>query len=222
GSKRADFSHFQVACEKLGIQLLFANSPEAKGRIERSFRTIQDRLIPELRSSGITSMDEANEYLKSEFLTKYWNDKKIVKPRVDDSAYEPLDPWLNLDEILCLIEDRKIGSDHTASYQGQRYIIKPPVGSLAGLVASFKVNIEGELKVSVMEQEVEIRAVSTRQYKVLDKINSDKKLQLLHPDIDIPMALLISDLWSSVWNHKVTGKPLKLSKRAIRVLGKAS
>ena len=71
GGKRTEFSHFQKACDKLGIQLIFANSPQAKSRIARSFRTFQDRLVPELRIAGITDMGKANEYLMDEFITKY-------------------------------------------------------------------------------------------------------------------------------------------------------
>ena len=56
GGKRVEFCQFHRACEELGIQVLFANSPEAKGRVERSFNTIQDRIIPELRLAKIKTM----------------------------------------------------------------------------------------------------------------------------------------------------------------------
>lgn len=79
GGKRTDFSQFKRACEKLGIQIIFADSPEAKGRIERTFRTFQDRLIPELRLHGFTEVRSANRYLIDEFVEKYWKNTNVVK-----------------------------------------------------------------------------------------------------------------------------------------------
>lgn len=64
GPKRCNFSQVQRACSELGIEIIFANSPQGKGRIERAFDTLQDRLIPELRLNKIKNMDKANKYLK--------------------------------------------------------------------------------------------------------------------------------------------------------------
>ena len=63
GAKRFHFSQVSRACKELGIEIIFANSPEGKGRIERAFDTLQDRLIAELEIENINSMDEANHYL---------------------------------------------------------------------------------------------------------------------------------------------------------------
>ena len=78
GPKRCHFSQVQRACEELGIEILYANSAEAKGRIERSFDTFQDRLIPELRLNGIKDIEGANNYLKEVFIPKYWNTNIVV------------------------------------------------------------------------------------------------------------------------------------------------
>jgi len=87
GPKRCNFSQVQRACEELGIEIIFANSPEGKGRIERSFDTLQDRLVPELRVNKITEMECANQYLKNIFIPNYWNKNIVVKPENPLSEY---------------------------------------------------------------------------------------------------------------------------------------
>lgn len=68
GPKRCNFSQMQRACEELGIEIIFANSPQGKGRIERAFDTFQDRLVPELRLNNIHDIAAANAYLKHVFI----------------------------------------------------------------------------------------------------------------------------------------------------------
>ena len=71
----------QRACDELGIEIIFANSPQGKGRIERSFDTFQDRLVPELRLHNITDMESANRYFTRRVHTKLLGKKR------DGSAY---------------------------------------------------------------------------------------------------------------------------------------
>ena len=68
GMKRQYFSQFVRACEELDIRVIYANSPQAKGRIERTWRTFQDRLIPELRLQEIKALKDANEYTQKHFI----------------------------------------------------------------------------------------------------------------------------------------------------------
>ncbi len=207
GQKRTQFSSFQRACEKLGIQVIYANSPEAKGRIERSFRTIQDRLIPELRHNKIDNMAAANKYLNETFLKKYWNKEKTINTLNPTPAYEPLDPWINLDAILCIVTERKIGTDQTVSFLGQRYLIKSNV-NYANFNAQFRETLNNELKVCVMDQEVEIEPVQRRQY---DRIES-KAEKLSNHDLYNKVAMQVAKLSGNVREHQVTGKPLKWRK----------
>ncbi len=71
GPKRCHFSQMQRACEELGIEIIFANSAQGKGRIERAFDTCQDRLIPELRLKKINDMQKANRYLQEIFIPTF-------------------------------------------------------------------------------------------------------------------------------------------------------
>lgn len=123
GVKRHGFSQFVRACEELGIRVITTSSAESKGRIERVWRTTQDRLIPELRLNEIKSMTDANRYLDQVYLPKYWNIRNTVHARDYAISYRPLDAHENLQEIFCLKYTRQIGSDHTVNFENTRYRI---------------------------------------------------------------------------------------------------
>jgi len=127
GPKRCNFSQVQRACEELGIEIIFANSPQGKGRVERAFDTLQDRLIPELRLNNITEMTGANSYLQYVFIPQYWHRQIVVKARNTDTEYVPLPKHLNIDDICITKEYRKIRNDHTFSYGNQFYFIDSPI-----------------------------------------------------------------------------------------------
>lgn len=112
------------ALSELDITLIYANSPQAKGRIERDFQTLQDRLINELKLNNITTIAEANHYLKEEFIPK-WNQKFARQPRIEESAYRRIPKDLNLSLILCIKEQRTVYPDNTISYKGIKYQILP-------------------------------------------------------------------------------------------------
>ncbi len=112
------------AWEELGINVIFAESPQAKGRIERLWGTFQDRLISELRLEGISSLEGANEYLHSVFLPKY-NKKFTRKPKVEEIAYRPISEGMELDQIFSIKEKRHVQGDNTISYKGRLYQILP-------------------------------------------------------------------------------------------------
>ena len=124
GPKRCHFSQVKRACEELGIEIIFANSPEGKGRIERAFNTIQDRLIPELRQEGITSMSEANKFLKEKFIPNVWEKKMMVEPESSVSEYTNVPRDIDLDNVFICKYHRKVKRDHTFSYKNQLYLIE--------------------------------------------------------------------------------------------------
>lgn len=123
GAKRQLFSQFSRACEELGIRVLFASSPQGKGRIERSFKTLQDRLIPELRIRNIKSMPRANEFLQREFLPNFWNQTYRVAARDPECRFKPLPLSCAVEEVLCLKEWRAIAADQTLNWEGKRWLV---------------------------------------------------------------------------------------------------
>ena len=122
GPKRCNFSQVQRACNELGIEIIFANSPQGKGRIERSFDTFQDRLVPELRLNHIKDMASANRYLQDIFIPQFWQQKVVVIAKNQDSEYTPVAEHINLDDVCIQKEYRKIRKtskhDFTAYFAG--------------------------------------------------------------------------------------------------------
>ena len=108
-------TQFSRAMDELGIQMIFALSPQAKGRVERAAGTFQDRLVTELRLAGASSIREANGVLE-QFLPRY-NRRFRVPPQCPESAYLPLDCDLYLDRVLCFKHRRKVAKDNTVKFQ---------------------------------------------------------------------------------------------------------
>ena len=103
------------ALAQLGIELIAAYSPEARGRSERMFGTLQKRLPQELRLAGISTMEEANRFLRDTFLPEH-NQRFAIAPEEPGSAFVPFAG--NLDDILCIQEERTVGNDNTVRYKG--------------------------------------------------------------------------------------------------------
>src|ERR1035438_8545851 len=107
---------------ELGIGWIAAYSPQAKGRIERSFLTAQDRLVKDLRLAKVSTMEAANAFLEQEYWPE-WN-RRFARPVVDfPNQHRALTPALELAAILCHVESRVIGNDYTFSFAGRRYQI---------------------------------------------------------------------------------------------------
>ncbi len=104
------------ALNQLGIELIPAYSPEARGRSERMFGTLQKRLPQELRLAGIATIDEANRFLRETFLPDH-NRRFAITPEEPGSAFVPFAG--NLDDILCVHEERTVGNDNTVRYKGR-------------------------------------------------------------------------------------------------------
>ena len=103
------------AMNELHIKLIHARSPEAKGRVENLFGTLQDRLVKELRLANISTIKEANKFAREVYMPKH-NAKFAVKPRSETNLHRPVGNY-DLDNIFCLKEDRKINNDFTISYK---------------------------------------------------------------------------------------------------------
>ena len=108
-------TQFSRAMDELGIQMIFALSPQAKGRVERTAETFQDRLATELHLTGASSIGEANSLLE-QFLPRL-NRRFRVPPQYPEPAFRAVDPELCLEQILCLKHRRKVAKDNTVRFQ---------------------------------------------------------------------------------------------------------
>jgi|307.fasta_scaffold50620_1 transposase len=113
-------SQFGRALRELGIEWIAAHSPQAKGRIERLFGTLQDRLVKEMRLAGIDSISAANHFLETRFLPE-WEQRFTVQPRNPRNAHRRLDREHRLEEILSVRAARKVAPDYTVSWDGVRW-----------------------------------------------------------------------------------------------------
>jgi len=113
-------SQFGRALSELGIEWIAAQSPQAKGRIERLFQTLQDRLVKELRLAGIGTIQAANHFLEMHFLPD-WEQRFTVLPRNPRNAHRRLGREHRLEEILSVRVTRQVADDHTVSWDANRW-----------------------------------------------------------------------------------------------------
>ena len=114
---KENLTHFGRAMKELGITMIVGRSPQGRGRCERAFRTLQGRVPRELEEAGITKMEEANEFMADKFLASY-NRRFMVEPLEEGSEFVALHKEVNLDDILCMKEQRVVGNDNCVSYKG--------------------------------------------------------------------------------------------------------
>jgi hypothetical protein len=111
------------ALRELGITWIAAHSPQAKGRVERNFGTAQDRLVKGMRVAGVKTLEQANEYLRNDYLV-WWEREMTVEPASSDDAHRPLEKSHNLAASLSHVETRQVRPDYTLRWNGNLYQIE--------------------------------------------------------------------------------------------------
>jgi transposase len=162
GIKRSGFSQITRALRELGISVIYAQSPEGKGRIERVFRTLQDRLIPELRLNQIKTIEVANKYLRSVYVPDH-NRRFSVEPENPEKAFLSVDSKVDLKDVFCLKETRTVSPDHTISLKAERWKVRHPGGlSIA------------RRRIELRIYQNEVAAFFLNEKLILEKILSDR------------------------------------------------
>jgi len=111
------------ALAELSIIWIGAHSPQAKGRVERSFQTDQDRLVKDLRMAGVATRDQANRFLETDFLP-WWQKNLTVEPQDAEDAHRPLEKGHDLAAILSHVESRTVKPGYTFQFDGKQYVIE--------------------------------------------------------------------------------------------------
>ena len=160
-------TQFSRAMDELGTQMIFAQSPQAKGRVERTGGTFQDRLVAELRLAGATTLEQAQAVL-DEFVPRF-NRRFGVPPQCSEPAFRPLDPELCLEQVRCFKHRRKVDRDNTVRFQLRtlQLLPAPERPSYAGATVEVLEGLDGQLKVrhegrSIAAQEAPPSPVSLR------------------------------------------------------------
>lgn len=132
------------ALHEAGIGWIGARSPQAKGRIERLWGTLQDRLVAELRLAGATSLDEANVVLDA-YLPRH-NERFAVGPADDDPVWRPWTAERPIESVFCFQYPRRVANDATVSWLGHSLALpRPATGSWAGRAVVIEERLDGSL-----------------------------------------------------------------------------
>jgi Helix-turn-helix domain len=135
-------TQFGRALHELDIEWIAAHSPQAKGRIENLFGTLQDRLVKEMRLAEVKTIQEANRFFEEVFIP-FWEDRFAVAPRQAHDAHRRLGREHRLEQILSVREPRQVAQDYTLRWQGQLWAI-PRAEVRAGLRGA-RVEVERRL-----------------------------------------------------------------------------
>ena len=148
--------------QELGITWIPAHSPQAKGRVERNFGTAQDRLVKGMRVAGVTTIEQANEYLTNDYLA-WWDREMTVEAANPDDAHRPLEKSHNLAASLSHVETRQVRPDYTLRWDGKLYQIERQavVSGLRGANVRVEQRLDGSLAVRYGERYLPIQECAT-------------------------------------------------------------
>jgi len=152
-------TQFSRALKELDVELILANSPQAKGRIERLWGTAQDRLVKELRLAKARTLEQANEVLERVFLS-WFNRRCTVQPTSGNDAHRALGPGQNLSAILSIQESRSVNNDYTIRFDNEFYQLLAPVwpGERGGQVIVEK-RLDQSMKIRFKKHYLEYKAL---------------------------------------------------------------
>lgn len=197
-------TQFGRAMHELDIQIICANTPQAKGRIERANQTLQDRLVKELRLRGISDMQAANAYLP-EFRDDY-NRRFAVAPRSNHNAHRPLLKTDNLEVILTLQKTATLSKNLTAQFNQIIYQIQSdrPDYALRKAQVTLCQNVQGEVTILYNNQPLAytIFHKPVRQSQLVDAKTLDHQLKT--PFVPAP-----NHPWRQGYGHHLNGKPIQ-------------
>jgi hypothetical protein len=163
-------SHFGRACEKLGVTVIAANSPQAKGRVERNHGVDQDRLVKELRLAGISAISEANLFLEKVYLPKM--NRKFSRPaaRAED-AHVPLGK-VNLKDIMCLEYERTVANNYVIRFETRLFQILKTKKSLPRPKdkVTIRVNLDGNLSILWKDTKLLVKELTNIQNNKNQKV----------------------------------------------------
>jgi hypothetical protein len=179
--KKECITQFGRACKELGIELICANSPQAKGRVERANRTHQDRLVKELRLAGVSTIAEGNKFLEESGYWKRHNDKFAIKPECCENAHSVDVLEELLDKSLCIKEYRKISKNLEFQYKNTLYQIsldKHP-WRIVGARITITEKLDGTVCAEYENKPIEFKPFAQQSYvgQEVDSKNIDRFLK---------------------------------------------
>ena len=188
-------TQFGRAMEELGVTLIFANSPQAKGRVEKVNQTLQDRLVKELRLHGISSMGEGNRFLP-QFIDEF-NRKFAVVPKSPVNLHRPLTHRDTLDDILVQKHTRRLSKQFTLSYGSRIYQIQTDRPTYAMRHAAVTVREDTNGRVTIRYRD------TTLSYRIIEHHSKSEIVDSKHINITVDRVK------ERVWNTPAPTHPWK-------------
>ena len=149
-----ELTQFGRACKQLGIELIHAHSPQAKGRIERVFETLQDRLVKELRLERARTIQDANRVLEA--YLEAFNRKFMVEPKGCGDLHRRVRPDTNLREVLSIQNERTVRNDRTILHEQKWFQIIPQTWAKRAVVYEYW---DGKMKIRCGKRFVDYRSI---------------------------------------------------------------
>jgi hypothetical protein len=159
-NNKHSLSQFERAAEELGIKIIHANSPQAKGRVERDFRTHQDRLVKEMRLEGISDIKAANNFLPR-YLKKH-NERFGVEPAGTTDMHRPIPEGKDLNTILCIKVERHLRNDFTVLYNKKLYQI---LDKVAVKRVKLEEGVDGRICIKINNKKLSYKEIKERPKK---------------------------------------------------------
>ena len=174
-------SQFGRALGELGVELIPAHSPQAKGRVERLFKTFQDRVIKEMRLADVSTREAANQFLKG-YLSIY-NQRFTVQPTQVADLHRPRPTSRDLDRSLCIKTTRCLRKDFTIAHQGGLYQIHETIRAPRVLVEE---PVDGTMRITHQGRALDFHAITSRPMKAAEAKTVHRPRRPVTPRPDHP------------------------------------
>ena len=148
-------TQFERALSELGIKVIHAHSPQAKGRVERAFRTLQDRLVKEMRLAGIKTLDEANRFVEG--YCQVHNRRHGVEALEPEDLHRPLPKSIILDDVLCIKGFRTVNEGYLEKWRGRMFVLGKPSLTLRQQKLVVLERFDGRLSLRFKGRDLEYR-----------------------------------------------------------------
>lgn len=164
-------TQFQRATMDLGINLITAHSPQAKGRIERLFETLQDRLVKEMRLHNINDMETANKFLNEKYIQKF-NQQFSVAPQKKDNLHRKLTEFekQNLEKVFSIQDTRIVNNDFTISFKNIWFQLDQDQPTLVCKKdrVLMEERLDGTIKISLRNKYLNFKVLPAKPKKIMD------------------------------------------------------
>ena len=172
-------SQFEQVMKTLGVKVIHARSPQAKGRVERLFETLQDRLVKEMRLANICSITEANKFLKD--YLEIHNAKFKVVAKSDDSWFRPVSKEFDYKWTFVVRATRAISKDFTIRFCNRVFLVKNPTRRIQGQKVLIKQALDGSLRFETKDRILTVMEVSQEAIDRVKLAQKELKQQLQKP-----------------------------------------